>query len=202
MYLIIGLGNPGEEYENTKHNIGREIVKNCAKKCDVDGNPRTKRAKRSSYDGFDFDKKSNALVAQAKIEKEKIVFALPETFMNKSGLAVSALAKFYKIKPEQIFVINDDIDLPIGKIKISFARSSAGHKGVEHIIKNLKTNEFYRLRIGIGQKKKTKQAMEIVLKKFSAKEADEIKKVIKKTCDAIICAISESPQKAMTIYNQ
>ena len=73
---------------------------------------------------------------------------------------------------------------------------------IEHIIKNLKTNEFYRLRVGIGQKKKTKQAMEMVLKKFSAKEADEIKKVAKKTCDAIICAISESPQKAMTIYNQ
>ena len=137
-----------------------------------------------------------------KEEKEKTVFALPETFMNKSGLAVSTLAKFYKVKPARIFAVHDDIDLPVGKIKVSFARSSAGHKGVEHIIKNLKTNEFYRLRVGIGQKKKTKQAMEIVLKKFSTKEADEIKKVIKKTCDAIICAISESPQKAMTIYNQ
>ena len=199
MFLIVGLGNPGEEYENTKHNIGREIAEKCAKKCGVDE--------------FTHDKKSNALVAQVKIEptsakgygeakKEKVVFALPETFMNKSGLAVSALAKFYKVKPTQIFVIHDDIDLPVGKIKVSFARSSAGHKGVEHIIKNLKTNEFYRLRVGIGQKKKTKQAMEIVLKKFSAKEADEIKKVAKKTCDAIICAISESPQKAMTIYNQ
>ncbi|EKE15504.1 MAG: hypothetical protein ACD_11C00148G0003 [uncultured bacterium] len=122
--------------------------------------------------------------------------------MNKSGLAVSALAKYFKIKPAAIFVIHDDIDLPVGKIKVSFARSSAGHKGVEHIIKNLKTNEFYRLRVGIGQKKKTKQATEMVLKKFSAKEADEIKKVAKKTCDAIICAISESPQKAMTVYNQ
>ncbi|MEK7066922.1 MAG: aminoacyl-tRNA hydrolase [Patescibacteria group bacterium] len=188
MYLIVGLGNPGQEYENTKHNIGREIVEKCAKKCGVDG--------------FEFDKKSNALVAQAKIEKEKVIFALPETFMNKSGLAVSALAKFYKVKPAAIFVVHDDVDLPAGKIKISFARSSAGHKGVEHIIKNLKTNEFYRLRVGIGQKKKTKQAMEMVLKKFSAKETDEMKKVIKKTCDAIICTITESPDKAMTIYNQ
>lgn len=188
MYLIVGLGNPGEEYENTKHNIGREVVEKCAKKCGADE--------------FVHDKKSNALVAQEKIGKEKTIFVLPETFMNKSGLAVSALAKYYKVKPARIFVINDDIDLPVGKIKVSFARSSAGHKGVEHIIKNLKTNEFYRLRVGIGQKKKTKQAMEIVLKKFSSKEADEIKKVTKKTCDAIICAISESPQKAMTIYNK
>ena len=188
MRLIIGLGNPGEEYKNTRHNIGREVAEKCAKKNDLPD--------------FEYDKKSNALVAQGKIGKEKVVFALPETFMNKSGLAVSALAKFYKVKPAQIFAVHDDIDLPVGKIKVSFARSSAGHKGVEHIIKNLKTNEFYRLRVGIGQKKKTKQAMELVLKKFSAKEADEIKKVIKKTCDAIICAISESPQKAMTIYNQ
>jgi len=199
MHLIIGLGNPGEEYKNTRHNIGREVAEKCAKKNDLPD--------------FEYDKKSNALVAQGKIgpasakgyseaKKEKVVFALPETFMNKSGLAVSALAKFYKVKPAQIFAVHDDIDLPVGKIKVSFARSSAGHKGVEHIIKNLKTNEFYRLRVGIGQKKKTKQAMEIVLKKFSTKEADEIKKVIKKTCDAIICAISESPQKAMTIYNQ
>lgn len=188
MYLVIGLGNPGEEYENTKHNIGRGIVEKCAKKCGVNE--------------FTHDKKSNALVAPGKIEKEKIIFALPETFMNKSGLAVVALAKYFKIKPAAIFVVHDDVDLPIGGMKLSFAKNSAGHKGAEHVIKNLKTNEFYRLRVGIGQKKKTKQAMEVVLKKFSAKESDEMKKVTKKACDALICAISESPQKAMTIYNQ
>lgn len=188
MHLIIGLGNPGKEYENTKHNIGREIVEKCAKKCSVDN--------------FAHDKKSNALVTQGKIKKEKVIFALPETFMNKSGLAVSALAKYYKVKPAQIFVVHDDVDLPVGKIKISFARSSAGHKGVEHIIKNLKTNEFYRLRVGIGAKKKTKQAMEIVLKKFSAKEEPEIKKATKKALEALELAITGSPQKAMTIYNK
>ena len=199
MHLIIGLGNPGEEYKNTRHNIGREVAEKCAKK--------------NGLPDFEYDKKSNALVAQGKIgpasakgyseaKKEKVVFALPETFMNKSGLAVSALAKYYKIKPEQLFIVHDDVDLPIGKIKISFDKSSAGHKGVENVMKNLKTQKFWRVRIGIGTKKKTKQAMELVLKKFSAKENDEIKKVVKKACDALACAVSESPQKAMTVYNQ
>ena len=188
MHLIIGLGNPGEEYKNTRHNIGREVAEKCAKKNDLPD--------------FEYNKKSNALVAQGKIDKEKVIFALPETFMNKSGLAVSALAKYYKIKPEQLFIVHDDVDLPIGKIKISFDKSSAGHKGVENVMKNLKTQKFWRVRIGIGGKKKTKQAMEMVLKKFSAKENEEIKKVVKKSCDALVCAVSESPQKAMTVYNQ
>jgi len=199
MYLIIGLGNPGEEYKNTRHNIGREVAEKCAKK--------------NGLPDFEYDKKSNALVAQGKIgpasakgyseaKKEKVVFALPETFMNKSGLAVSALAKYYKIKPEQIFIAHDDVDLPVGRMKISFDKSSAGHKGVENVMKNLKTQKFWRVRIGIGTKKKTKQAMELVLKKFSAKENEEIKKVVKKSCDALVCAASESPQKAMTVYNQ
>lgn len=198
MFLIVGLGNPGEEYIGTKHNIGREIVEKLGKKCELD---------------FEYDKKSNALVAQGKIEptsakdsseakKAKVVLALPETFMNKSGEAVQELAKSYKLKAESLLVVHDDIDLPIGKMKISFNKSSAGHKGVENVIKNLKTEKFYRIRIGIGQKKKTKEAMEVVLKKFSAKEIEELKKVKKNAQEAIICAVSESPQKAMTIYNQ
>src|SRR3989304_4181289 len=199
MHLIIGLGNPGEEYKNTRHNSGREVAKKGAKKNDLPD--------------FEYDKKSDALVTQGKIgpasakgyseaKKEKAVFALPETFMNKSGLAVSALAKYYKIKPEQIFIAHDDVDLPVGRMKISFDKSSAGHKGVENVMKNLKTQKFWRVRIGIGGKKKTKQAMELVLKKFSAKESEEMKKVVNKACDALPCAASESPQKAMTVYNQ
>jgi|SRR3989344_121252 len=188
MRLIIGLGNPGEEYENTRHNIGRAIVEKCAKKNDLPD--------------FEYDKKSNVLVAQGKIGKEKVVFALPETFMNKSGEAIKKLTTSYKLQATSCFVVHDDVDLPVGRMKISFDKSSAGHKGVENVMKNLKTQKFWRVRIGIGTKKKTRQAMELVLKKFSAKESDEIKKVVKKACDALACATSENPQKAMTVYNQ
>ena len=187
MYLIVGLGNPGEEYENTKHNAGRMAVNRLAKKHDLLP--------------FAFDKKSNALVTTGKMEKEKVTLALPETFMNKSGLATAALARYFKIKPKSIFVVHDDIDLPVGSMKISFAKSSAGHKGVEHIMKNLKTNEFYRLRIGISGARKTKQAMDVVLKNFTPKETLELKKVLKKAVEALTCAVTESPQKAMTLYN-
>ncbi len=188
MYLVVGLGNPGDEYQNTKHNIGRAIVE--------------KWAGKNELADFAFDKKQNALVAQGKIGKEKVIAALPETFMNKSGMAAGALASYYKIKPTQIFVAHDDIDLPVGKIKLSFAKNSAGHKGVESIMRALKTKEFYRVRVGIGQKKKTKDAMEVVLKKFSAKEEPDMKKAVKNAVEALTCAVAESPQKAMTVYNQ
>src|SRR3989344_2817365 len=187
MYLIVGLGNPGEEYENTKHNSGRMAVNRLAKK--------------HGLLPFTFDKKSNALIASCKIGKEKVTLALPETFMNKSGLAVQKLAISYKLKPKSLFVVHDDVDLIVGRMKISFAKSSAGHKGVEHIMKNLKTNEFYRLRIGIGGARKTKQAMDVVLKNFTPKETLELKKALKKAVEALTCAVTESPEKAMTLYN-
>lgn len=187
MYLIVGLGNPGQEYEKTKHNIGRMIAQKCAGKND--------------FAEFTFDKKANALVAQGKIGKEKTIIALPETFMNKSGMAVGALASYYKIKPAQVFVVHDEIDLPVGRMKVSFGKNSAGHKGVEHVTKYLKTIEYWRIRVGIGQKKKTKDAMDVVLKKFSAKEEPEMKKITKKAVEALYCAITESPDKAMSLYN-
>lgn len=187
MYLIVGLGNPDQEYEKTKHNIGRRIAEKCASKND--------------FAEFTMDKKANALVAQGKIDKEKTIIALPETFMNKSGIAVGALASYYKIKPENIFVVHDEIDLPTGKMKVSFNKNSAGHKGVESVSKYLKTIGYWRIRIGIGQKRKTKDAMEVVLKKFSAKEELEMKKITKKAVEALCCAVTESPDKAMSLYN-
>lgn len=187
MYLIIGLGNPGEEYNGTRHNIGREIVARFAKK--------------QEFDDFEFDKKTSALIVQGKVEKEKVTLALPETFMNKSGVATLALLKQAKVKPKNVFVVHDDVDLPVGRMKMSFARNSAGHKGVESVMRALKTNEFWRIRIGIGAQRNTKDALDIVLKKFTPKEEADIKKVAKKACDALLVVVSESPEKAMSIYN-
>ncbi len=181
MYLIIGLGNPGDQYKNTRHNIGREIIAGFAKK--------------HGFNDFAYDKKINALISQGKLEKAKVTLALPETFMNKSGDAVKKLVTRCSLLAARLFVVHDDIDLPAGRMKISFARSSAGHKGVESVMRALKTNEFYRIRVGIGQKKKTKDAMDVVLKKFTPKEEAEIKKIAKKAVEALFCAIAESPRK-------
>jgi PTH1 family peptidyl-tRNA hydrolase len=161
MKLIVGLGNPGKEYEKTRHNIGFRILNEMA-------------------GGFKFEKKFNA-----EIKKEKLIFAKPQTFMNNSGVAVAAIAKFYKIKPENIIVVHDDMDLAFGKIKISFGSRSAGHNGVQSIIDSLGTNEFYRIRSGIGHRPEKIPAEKYVLQKFSAPEEKEMKKIISEAVEKI-----------------
>jgi len=160
--LIIGLGNPGKEYENTRHNTGFLFVDALAEKLNAPE--------------FVYDKK-----LKAEISKSKILIARPQIFINKSGDAVLALSKFFKIKPENILVIHDDIDILWGNYKFSFGRSSAGHKGVESIIKALKTKNFWRLRIGIQPAiEKRVSADKIILKKFTPAELKILNQTIKK----------------------
>ena len=121
--------------------------------------------------------------------------------MNKAGQAVAPLAKFYKIKPANIFIVHDDTDLKLGQTKLSFGKHSAGHKGVESIIKSLKTRDFWRLRIGVAGKKDI-PAEKIILKKFTPEDAKLIKKVSKKTLEALDLVVSVGPEKAMNFYNQ
>jgi len=153
MFLIVGLGNPGDKYINTRHNIGFLVIDQLKKKLD--------------FPDFVFDKKSNSLLSK----KEDIILAKPNTYMNLSGSAARALSKYYKMESENQIIVHDDIDLPLGKIRVSKDRGSAGHKGVESIIKELKTKNFVRIRVGIrpevGKPKKTE---EFVLKKFNKEE--------------------------------
>ncbi len=186
-HLIVGLGNPGGEYKNTRHNIGRDALFYFAKKND--------------FPEFSENKKLKSLISEGRLEKHKTVLILPETYMNLSGDAVSAGAKYFKTKPENIFVIYDDIDLPFGTIKISFNKNSGGHKGVESVIKKLKTKEFYRIRVGINPTKKKKSASEIVLKKFTKKDELTLKKLKKTINEALLCAVLKGPQKAMQEFN-
>ena len=169
--LIVGLGNPGKEYENTRHNSGFLFVDELAKYLKVPN--------------FAYQKKLKAEISEVdyklKAISYKLFLAKPQTFMNKSGDAVLALSKFYKIKPENILVVHDDIDILWGNFKFSFGRSSAGHKGVESIIKTLKTKNFWRLRIGIQPThKKHTSADKIILKKFTPAELKTLNQTIKK----------------------
>lgn len=172
--LIIGIGNPDEEYQNTRHNVGFMFLDYLAKKIDAND--------------FAEDKKMNALVSKSKIEKTSVVLIKPLCYVNKSGEVASKLAKFYKIKPADIIVIQDDLDIEFGSFKNSFEKNSGGHKGIESIIKSLKTNKFYRLRIGTAvralqkareqsEKKRDAFVMDFVLAKFSPKDQDVIKKM-------------------------
>ena len=135
MYYIVGLGNPGEEYKLSRHNTGRIIVEDFRKSEDLED--------------FEVDKKINALVSEGKLKKEKFTLILPETFMNKSGLSLKNLVTSKK-KAENLVVIHDDVDLPLGRAKISFGSGSGGHKGVESIMRAIKTKDFARIRVGVS----------------------------------------------------
>ena len=186
MYLIIGLGNPGQEYSGTRHNMGRETIEAFAKKMD--------------FNDFRFEKKWNAEVAEGKIGNQKTILALPDTFMNKSGAAAGALSRFYKVKPLNVIVVHDDADIPLGNAKMSFGKRSGGHKGVESIIRALKTTDLWRFRLGIAGKRNI-PAEKIVLKKFTPDEKKLINKVVKKTILSLEQAINEGPERAMNQYN-
>lgn len=194
MYYIIGLGNPGEEYELTRHNAGRMAVLDFIKK--------------EGISEPEFDKKLKALVIKGEIEKNKFQIILPEIFMNKSGDSVKPLVLSAK-KAESLIVVHDDIDLPLGKIKISFGKSSGGHKGVESVIKAVKTKDFIRVRIGISsvnakgvvKKPSGEKFLDYIVAKFKPAELAEIKKSIKKASEALGLIIAEGCEKAMGEFN-
>lgn len=175
MKLVVGLGNPGKEYENTRHNTGRILVG----------------------------------MIEKKLEDQKIRFITPDTFMNNSGKAVVPLIKSKK-DLKDLVVIYDDIDLPLGKMKISFNRSSGGHNGLESVIKKLKSQEFIRIRIGISpstpkgvvrKPKGEKAVLNFLLGEFKKSELETIKKLSKKVAEAVEMIFTESKEKAMSLYN-
>ena len=192
MILIVGLGNPGKKYQKTRHNLGFKIVEKLAKKKD--------------FPDFRFVKKFKAETSQGSLSNKKVIIAKPQTFMNDSGQAVKKLIKFMKLKVRDLLVVHDDIDLPLGKIKISKSRGSAGHKGVQSIINNLKTKDFIRFRIGIKPKNDKKEsrntAERYVNQKFNKKEEEIIKESIRISNEAIEMAVNQGIEKAMGEYNQ
>lgn len=187
--LIIGIGNPDEKYRDTRHNVGFMMVDYIAKKCEANN--------------FLFEKKTNSFVtkinprSKASGNKPLITLTKPQTYVNKIGEVASKLKNFYKVKPEQILVIQDDLDVPFGNTKISFDKNSGGHKGIESIMRALKTKKFYRLRIGLAtknlqkarqqsDKKRDEFVVKMVLSGFTPSEKDELKKIFKEGYEKLI----------------
>lgn len=200
MKLIVGLGNPGSKHEKTRHNLGFMVVDAVFKDY------------ATPKDYFREEKKFQAEIAEItwqpkKGKAEKVILLKPLTFMNGSGLAVSSIAKFYKIDPKDIWIIHDEVDLPLGGMKIRFGGASAGHKGVESIIESLGTDKFWRFRVGIGaqrekiQTKKVKAIDNYVLGEFSEGEKGKAREIIKKGKKAIEDALEEGLEKAMNRFN-
>ncbi len=173
MKIIVGLGNPGKEYEGTRHNAGFMFVDRLAQCEEI--KPANEELK------FNLDKKFESEIALASIKGEKIILAKPQTFMNLSGSAVSKILSFYKAEPEELIIINDDIDLPVGTIRIRKEGSSGGQKGLENIISALGTDSFIRIRIGIsetGEKVDRIETVNYVLGKISKRELPILENVI------------------------
>jgi PTH1 family peptidyl-tRNA hydrolase len=195
-YIIVGLGNPGDEYEHTRHNIGRDVVTAFAEKMD--------------FDSFEKESKANALISKGKITSNTIECVLPETFMNKSGLAVAYMAKVRKVKPEYVVVVHDDIDIPLGSFKISFDRGSGGHRGIDSVMKQLKTRAFVRIRVGVtpmtptGKLRKPQgeeKVIKFILGKVAKDDAMTLKKVTKKIIEALEIIVLDGRAHAMNVCN-
>lgn len=191
-YLIVGLGNPGEKYEDTRHNAGRMLVQALAG--DVE---------------WQHDKKLNALRATGEIGGKKVIYLLPETMMNNSGKSLATLVKTKKAAADLI-VIHDELDLPLGSLKLSWDRGTGGHRGLDSIVRQIKTREFLRIRVGIapvtaGGKTKKPSGEAAVLKHILGEFKPAERKVVmgwqKKIASALETMISESREKAMTLYN-
>ncbi|MBM3261218.1 aminoacyl-tRNA hydrolase [Candidatus Kaiserbacteria bacterium] len=194
-WVIVGLGNPGEEYRTTRHNAGRMALEAAAKKF-AEGE-------------WKEDKKANATVIKGEIGTQKAVFVAPDTFMNKSGSAVIKYVKSVKAA-SQMIVVYDDLDLPLGSFKLSYDRGSGGHKGLESIMRAVKTKKFTRIRIGVsrasasGKVKKVSgegEVIDFILARFKPAEIDQLKGVFKQTSNAIERVVADGPQIAMNAFN-
>ena len=193
MKLIVGLGNPGYLYARNRHNVGFMSVGHLAKLKDIP-----------------FDKKqAQARTGIGNIGSNRVVLARPQTFMNASGESVSALMHKLNVKPSELIVIHDDLDLPVGKIRLRLGGSSGGHKGIDSIIARTGTRDFYRLRVGIGRPEKAEDSpvnkeeavISYVLSDFTADEKKIIEETLPAASSAIICLLSEGLEAAMNKYN-
>jgi PTH1 family peptidyl-tRNA hydrolase len=185
--LIVGLGNPGRKYEKTRHNVGFRVVEALA-----------------SEQGITFsEKKETYFLGRLSINHEPLWVAMPRTFMNQSGIAVKQLLDKTGVDPSQMIVVHDDIDLALGRIQIKTKGGHGGHKGILSILSTLKTDHFYRLRVGVGRPPQGLDPADYVLQPFEGHaEHSLLDKVIQNTTEALRCLVAEGPQKAMDRYNQ
>lgn len=185
-WIVVFLGNPGPKYRDTRHNAGFMAADAMEKKLGV------------SINKLRF----KALTAQATLGGEKVLLLKPQTYMNLSGESVSPAAAFYKVPPEHIIVVSDEVSLPIGKLRIRKSGSAGGHNGLKNIIAMLGTDAFPRIRMGVGAPPRADYDMaDWVLSSFKNQDADDMRSLAVRVCDAVECYIAEGPDRAMNKFN-
>ena len=186
LHLIVGLGNPGAEYEKTRHNAGFLLVEKLAARWQAD---------------WKNERRFHARLARAKCQEHQVLLCQPQTFMNASGETVGALIKFYRLPRTRILVAVDDADLPLGEIRLRPGGSSGGHHGLESIEQHLDSREFARLRLGIGRRDGLREITDYVLSRFDRAETALLEKVLDRAVGQAECWLAGGIQKAMNQFN-
>lgn len=185
MYLIAGLGNPTKEYDRTRHNVGFSVIDVLADRYHIDVS----------------EKKHKALCGKGTVEGHKVLLVKPQTFMNLSGESLRAAADYYKIDPQDMIVIYDDISLEPGQLRIRLKGSAGGHNGIKNIIAHLGTQEFPRIKVGIGAKPPKMDLADYVLGRFPAGEQKLMEEAFREAAEAAVMMINEGAERAMNHYN-
>ena len=185
-YLIVGLGNPGREYQESRHNVGFMVLDNLAEKLET------------SFRNV----KMNALMTAVRYNNERLILIKPQTFMNLSGGPVGSFVRFYKLPLENVLVVYDDVDLPFETLRLRQDGGDAGQRGVRSIIERLGTKSFPRLRVGINRPPGRMEVSDYVLQRFSASEKEALPFILDQASSAVLHFIDQGLNQAMTIYNQ
>jgi len=184
-FLIVGLGNPGRKYELNRHNVGFMVLNHLSIKL-----------------GESFGKvETKALISKTTYKGERVILVKPQTYMNNSGMSVSSLARFYQVPLDNLLVAYDDVDLPLGILRLRPSGGSAGQKGMQSIIERLGTDQFPRLRIGTGRPPGRMDAADYVLQDFPAQETDLLNETLDRAVEAVLIFIQDGLDKAMNLYN-
>lgn len=185
MYLIAGLGNPTKEYDKTRHNVGFSVIDVLADRYRIDIS----------------EKKHKALCGRGVIEGQKVLLLKPQTFMNLSGESIRAAADYYKIAPEEMIVIYDDISLDPGQLRIRLKGSAGGHNGIKNIIANLGTQDFPRIKVGVGAKPPRMDLADYVLSRFGAGEQKLMEEAFGEAAEAAVMMMTDGAERAMNHFN-
>lgn len=185
MYLIAGLGNPTKEYDKTRHNVGFSVIDVLADRYRIDVS----------------EKKHKALCGRGVIEGQKVLLLKPQTFMNLSGESIRAAADYYKIEPEEMIVIYDDISLDPGQLRIRLKGSAGGHNGIKNIIANLGTQDFPRIKVGVGAKPPRTDLADYVLSRFGAGEQKLMEEAFGEAAEAAVMMMTDGAERAMNHFN-
>ncbi len=186
MYLIAGLGNPGPEYEDTRHNLGFKVIEELARRLGITS----------------LKSKCRSFIAEAKLGEHKIVLVQPQTFMNDSGPAVRGLLDWFKLKADDLILVYDDVDLEVGQLRLREKGAAGGHHGVESVIASVGTSGFARVRIGIGRENLTEDVTEYVLQKIPPAQQEPLAEAVISAADAIEAIVSDGLPAAMNRFNK